>query len=110
MPRCRVSRVNASLASTYQPYVVGEIVSLGKVAMAASAVASRVEGPAAPSAWHGQCQRAGNVSSVPICDRDRTGLPPWRWVRTGSEQGIGICGYGDCRGSDERAFAVTGSR
>ena len=81
----RVIRVNASLSRTYQPNVVDEIVSLGKVTIAAGAVASRVEGPAAHSAWHGQGQAAWNVSSVPICDRDRIGLPTWRRVRSGDE-------------------------
>jgi hypothetical protein len=52
--RCsRTQRVNASLASTHQPNVVDEIVSLGKVTIATGAVASQVEGPAACSARHG---------------------------------------------------------
>ena len=80
-----MSRVNASLARTHRPNVVDEIVFLGKVTIAAGAVASQVEGPAAHSAWHGQGQTAGNVSSVPICDRGGTGLPTGRWVRSGDE-------------------------
>jgi hypothetical protein len=39
---CLRNRVNPSLARTYQPNVVGEIVSLGKAASAAGAVASGV--------------------------------------------------------------------
>lgn len=64
----------ASLARTYQPNVVDEIVSLGKVTIATGIVASRAEGPAAHSASRGQGQTAGNAASQ-TCDHGRMGLP-----------------------------------
>jgi hypothetical protein len=69
--RCRVIRVNASLArERHQTNVVGEIVFLGQVTTAVGTVASRVEGPRRLQHGHGQCQTTGIVSNGQYVTRD----------------------------------------